>query len=126
LLWNPNRRPQPTTHGFRITQSFIARLAADQQAPGARLTYRIVSQPELVELIDLGIMYWWDAVAAVSLVHDDGTVATFQRVRVDVIQDGEQSGRTVIEPAGRRVQAAFAAETAAFEQRFLDSLNGRP
>jgi purine nucleosidase len=118
--------PLDATESAPITQSFIARLAADQQAPGARLTYRIVSQPDLVELIDLGIMYWWDAVAAVSLVHGDGTIATFQGVRVDVIQDGEQSGRTVIVPAGRPVQAAYAADTTAFEQRFLDSLNGRP
>ena len=118
--------PLDATESAPITQSFIARLAADQQAPGARLTYRIVSQPDMVELIDLGIMYWWDAVAAVSLVHDDGSIATFQRLRVDVIQDGEQTGRTVIVPGGRPVQAALAADTAAFEQTFLDSLNGRP
>jgi hypothetical protein len=46
-------------------------------------------------------------------------------VRVDVIKDGEQSGGTVIVPAGRPVQAAFSADTATFEQRLLDPLNGR-
>jgi hypothetical protein len=52
-------------------------------------------------------------------------IATFQGVRVDVIKDGEQSGGTVIVPAGQPVQAAFRTDTAAFEQRFLDPLNGR-
>lgn len=118
--------PLDATAFVPITQAFVARLAADQQAPGARLTYRIVSQPDLAALIDLGIMYWWDAVAAVSAVHDDGSVTTFQGVRVDVVQDGEQSGRTVVTPAGRPVRAAFGADTGVFEQRFLDSLNGRP
>lgn len=117
--------PLDATANVPITQAFVARLAADQQAPGARLTYRIVSQPDLAALIDLGIMYWWDALAAVSLVHDDGAITSFSPVRIDVTQDGPQSGRTVVTPSGRRVQAAFDADTGAFEQRFLDSLNGR-
>ena len=78
----------------------------------------------MAALIDLGIMYWWDAAAAVSAVHD-GIITSSRRVRVDVIQDGEQSGRTVITPSGRPVRAAFGADRDAFEQRFLDSLNGR-
>lgn len=117
--------PLDATAAVPITREFVARLGADQQAPGARLTYRIVSQPDLAALIDLGIMYWWDALAAVSAVHDDGTIATFAPVRVRVVQEGEQSGRTVVSPVGARVEAAFGADTAAFEQRFLDSLNAR-
>jgi purine nucleosidase len=117
--------PLDATAAVPITQTFVARLAADQHAPGARLAYRIVSQPDLAALIDLGIMYWWDAVAAVSTVYNDGSITTFQSVRIDVVQNGEQSGRTVIVPRGRPVQAASGADAAVFEQRFLDSLNGR-
>jgi purine nucleosidase len=118
--------PLDATAFVPITQAFVARLAADQHAPGARLTYRIVSHPDMAALIDLGIMYWWDALAAVSTVYDDGSVTTFERVRVDVVQDGEQSGRTVTTPTGWPVWSASGADTSAFEQRFLDSLNGRP
>jgi purine nucleosidase len=118
--------PLDATASVPITPAFVARLAADQHAPGARLAYRIVSQPDLAALIDLGIMYWWDALAAVSAVHDDGTVTTFHRARVDVVQDGEQSGRTVVTPAGRTVDVASGADGAAFERTFLDALNGRP
>lgn len=117
--------PLDATASAPITQAFVARLAADQHAPGARLTYRIVSHPDMAALIDLGIMYWWDAVAAVSTVHSAGIVTAFQCVSLDVVQDGEQSGRTVTTPTGWPVQATFGAHTAAFEQRFLDSLNGR-
>jgi purine nucleosidase len=116
--------PLDATAAVPITGAFVARLAADQQAPGARLTYRIVSQPDLMALINLGIMYWWDALAAVSAVHP-GEVTTFGRVRIGVVQTGVQSGRTVATPSGRPVRAAFDADTEAFEQRFLDSLNGR-
>jgi purine nucleosidase len=118
--------PLDATASVPITRAFIDRLAADQQAPGARLAYRIVSQPDLLALVDLGIMYWWDAAAAVSAVHDDGSVATFHPVRIDIVLDGVQSGRTVVVPGGRRVNAALSADAPVFEQRFLDSLNGRP
>ena len=118
--------PLDATAAAPITDAFIDRLAADQHAPGARLVLRIVSQPDLAALIDLGIMFWWDAVAAVSAVHDDGTITTFRGVRVEVVQDGEQSGRTVLTPDGAAIRAAFNAETDAFERTFLDALNGRP
>ncbi len=116
--------PLDATAAVPITQDFVARLAGDQHAPGARLAYRIASQPDLAALIDLGIMYWWDALAAVSLVHDD--ITTFRPARIDiVVPEGEQSGRTVPAPDGHRVEAASGADAAVFEQQFLDSLNGR-
>jgi purine nucleosidase len=115
--------PLDATASVPITRAFIGRLAADQTTAGARLAYRIVSQPDLLALVDLGIMYWWDAVAAVSAVHDG--IATFRGVRVEVVQQGVSSGRTVVTPAGRPVRAAFSADAAAFERTFLDSLNGR-
>jgi len=118
--------PLDATASVPITRTFIDRLGADQHAPGARLAYRIVSQPDLLALVDLGIMYWWDAAAAVSAVHADDSITTFERVRIDIVLDGVQSGRTVLTPGARAVRAAFDADAPVFEQRFLDSLNGRP
>ncbi|WP_199853214.1 nucleoside hydrolase [Plantactinospora sp. BC1] len=116
--------PLDATRFVPITPDFVARLGAEQTAPGARIAYRIVSQPDLAALIDLGIMYWWDALAAVWLVHDD-IVTARRTVPISVVQAGEQSGRTVVDRYGARVRAAFEADRAAFEERFLDSLNGR-
>ncbi|MFF5079068.1 nucleoside hydrolase [Actinoplanes sp. NPDC000266] len=115
--------PLDATAAVPITQEFVARLGADQRAPGARLVHAIATQPEMKALIDLGIMYWWDALAAVSMVHEG--IAGFAPERVDVVREGVQSGRTVIVPGGYRVEAASGADTGAFERRFLDSLNGR-
>lgn len=118
--------PLDATAAVPITQDYIARLGADQHAPGARIAYRIATQPDLAALIDLNIMYWWDALAAVSAVHDDGSIATFHPVRVDVLTaEGAQSGRTVMTAGGARVFAASEANRETFEQRFLDSLNER-
>jgi purine nucleosidase len=117
--------PLDATRFVPITPAFVSRLAADQSTPGARIAYRIASQPDLTALIELGIMYWWDALAAVSVVHD-GIVTAQRPVPVAIVQDGEQSGRTVTDPAGAPVRAAFEADRTAFEERFLDSLNGRP
>ncbi|XVV10672.1 nucleoside hydrolase [Actinoplanes sp. CA-131856] len=115
--------PLDATAAVPITQEFVARLGADQRAPGARLVHAIATQPDMKALIDLGIMYWWDALAAVSMVHEG--ITSFEPVRVEVVRDGVQSGRTVIEPRGFRVLAASGADKEAFERRFLDSLNGR-
>jgi purine nucleosidase len=118
--------PLDATRLVPITPAFVARLAADQHAPGARLAYRIVRQPDLAALIDLGIMYWWDALAALSAVRNDhDAITTFQDVRIQIVQDGVQSGRTVTVPDGSRVRAAFTADGQVFEQTFLDVLNGR-
>jgi purine nucleosidase len=116
--------PLDATRFVPITPAFVARLAADQNAPGARLAYRIASQPDLMALIELGIMYWWDAVAAVSIV-DERVITARRRVPISIVQDGRQSGRTVIVPGGTPVLAAYEADRALFEESFLDTLNGR-
>ncbi|MBE1488436.1 nucleoside hydrolase [Plantactinospora soyae] len=116
--------PLDATRFVPITPAFVSRLGADQHAPGARIAYRIASQPDLAALIDLGIMYWWDALAAVSVVHD-GVVTLSRTVPVSIVQDGVQSGRTVTTRHGTPVRAAIEADRAAFEEIFLDSLNGR-
>jgi purine nucleosidase len=116
--------PLDATRFVPITPDFVSRLAADQNAPGARIAYRIASQPDLAALIDLGIMYWWDALAAVSAVHS-GIVTEERVVPVSIVHDGEQSGRTVTAAGGTPVRAAFEADRTAFETRFLDSLNAR-
>lgn len=116
--------PLDATRFAPITPAFVARLAADQHAPGARIAHRIVSQPALAALIDLGIMYWWDALAAMSALHN-GIVTAERRVPIAIVQEGPQSGRTLPAPEGVPVCAAVEADQSAFEAAFLDALNGR-
>jgi purine nucleosidase len=116
--------PLDATASVPITPGFVDRLGADRDAPGARLAYRILRQPDLAALVDLGIMYWWDALAALSLVHDD-IVTVRRQVPISIVQTGEQSGRTVTTRDGVPVRAALEADRVAFEETFLDALNGR-
>ncbi|WP_326644953.1 nucleoside hydrolase [Nonomuraea fuscirosea] len=106
-----------------ITAAFLDRLAADHGAAAADTVLEIVTHPEVRPLIDAGLLYWWDPLAAMSAVHP-GHV-TFTAGRVDVVTDGPSAGRTVLSPSGRLLQYGTAAGTAAFERRFLDTLNGR-
>ncbi|GGK76388.1 hypothetical protein [Mangrovihabitans endophyticus] len=59
-------------------------------------------------------------------MHPAGTIVRFRDVRIAVVLCGAQSGRTRIDPNGRRIRAAFDANAARFERTFLDALNGRP
>lgn len=114
--------PLDATAAVPITQDYVARLGADPQAPGARIVHAIATQPDLAALIDLNIMFWWDALAAVALIHHD--VATYAPARIEVVQHGAQSGRTLRSPTGHHVSAATGADRTAFEATFLETLNG--
>jgi inosine-uridine nucleoside N-ribohydrolase len=106
-----------------ITDAFIDRLRADQSTPAAATVLEIVSHPEVRPLIADDLLYWWDPLAAMSAVHP-GHVE-FTAGRLDVVLDGPSAGRTVLSPSGRLLSYGTAAGTEAFEQRFLDTLNGR-
>ncbi|MFG1700980.1 nucleoside hydrolase [Nonomuraea sp. NPDC049309] len=106
-----------------ITDAFLDRLAADHGTPAADTVLEIVTHPEVRPLIADRLLYWWDPLAAMSAVRP-GHVG-FTRGRIDVVTDGPSAGRTVLSPTGRVIQYATTADTAAFEQRFLNVLNGR-
>lgn len=116
--------PLDTTNNIPVHHEFLDRLRADHQTPAADLVLSIVTHPSLADLISIGGVYWWDPVAAASTVHDD--LVTFETRPVDVVTHGPSAGRTVLSRTGRRVVAiGIDADAAAFEQRFLDTLNGR-
>ncbi|WP_336210934.1 nucleoside hydrolase [Nonomuraea sp. LPB2021202275-12-8] len=106
-----------------ITDTFLDRLRADHGTPAADIVLEIVSHPEVQPLIAASLLYWWDPLAAMSAIHP-GQV-DFTSGRIDVVVDGPSAGRTVLSPTGRLLRYGTAADTAAFEQRFLDTLNGR-
>ncbi|MFC5832650.1 nucleoside hydrolase [Nonomuraea insulae] len=106
-----------------ITAAFLDRLAADQSTAAAGTVLEIVTHPEVSPLIAAGLLYWWDPLAAMSAIHP-GHV-TFTSGRVDVLVTGPSAGRTILSPSGRPLRYGTTAGTAAFEQRFLDTLNAR-
>lgn len=110
------------TNHAPITPAYVERLGAGAATYEARTVHAIVTQPGLPELVDLGIMYWWDTLAAVSLVTGDGVG---YRVRpVDVVLDGPSAGRTVAVPGGTPQHVSATADGELFEDLFLAGLNG--
>jgi len=115
--------PLDATKDVPITQAFIERLRADRHTPAAQVVYDIAAHPDLAQLIADGLMFWWDPLAAMTLVHSD--VVDFSRQRLDVVTDGPSAGRTLPTPRGTVTTVGTAGHTDVFERRFLDTLNGR-
>lgn len=69
--------------------------------------------------IAMGGNFFWDPLAAVSVL-DPGVVTTAER-RVEVLTSGADSGRTVV-GSGSRVNVAVNADQARFERNLLDAL----
>ena len=68
-------------------------------------------------------MYWWDPLNAAAAV--TGRLVTYEPTRLSVVQSGVEAGRTVADPRGARIHLGVAADARAFEDHFLDMLNGR-
>jgi purine nucleosidase len=115
--------PLDAANEVLITSAFLNRLGADHHTPAAETVLEIVAHPEVQPLIADGLLFWWDPLAAMSAIHP-GHVE-FTSGRVDVVLDGPSAGRTFLSPSGGPIWYGTAADSAAFEQRFLDTLNGR-
>lgn len=117
--------PLDATNHALITQAYIDRLGAAASTEEAKLVHAIVTQPDMPPLIELDIMFWWDALAATSLVlgtHDD--LVDYRLRNVDVVLDGASSGRTIDPPEGTPQMVGHTADGTRFEDVFLTILNG--
>ncbi|MFG1622678.1 nucleoside hydrolase [Kribbella sp. NPDC049227] len=117
--------PLDATNHVMITQAYVDRLGASADTAEARLVHAILTQPDLPPLIELDIMFWWDALAATSLVLgpcDD--LVQYRSRRVSVVLDGASSGRTIVTSDGTPQLVGYAADGARFEGTFTSVLNG--
>ena len=70
-------------------------------------------------------MFWWDALAATSLVLGPRDDLVCYRLRpVSVVLDGPSSGRTIESPDGTPQLVGYTADSARFEATFTSTLNG--
>ena len=117
--------PLDATNHARITQAYIDRLGASARTVEARLVHAIVTQPDMPPLIELDIMFWWDALAAASLVLGPRDDLVPSRLRnVNVVLDGASSGRTIDTPDGTPQLVGYTADGPRFEDVFTSILNG--
>lgn len=113
--------PLDATNHVLITQEYIDELGAKARTREAKLVHAIVTQPDMPPLIELDIMFWWDALAASSIVAD---TVTYRLRPVDVVLEGASSGRTVDVPNGTPQLVGTTADGPRFENVFLNVLNG--
>lgn len=113
--------PLDATNALPVTPAFARRLAREGATPAAELAARLL-EGQLGA--DAGELYHWDPLAA-ALAVDAGLAPWAERRIAVVTADGPESGRTALDDAGAEVRVAGAPGLAAFEQHFLDSLNGR-
>lgn len=111
------------TNHVPVTDEFVARLAAEGETHAAEFVHAIVSHPEVVNLKELGALYWWDPLAAVSLVTGEGVA--FETRALGVVTTGASAGRTMDVPGGTPQRVGTSADPLRFEDLFLAGLNGR-
>ena len=108
--------PLDATNDVLITRAFADGLHADASAGSANLVDELLLRRPLS--IDLD--YFWDQLAAVSLI--EPAVLTTEDARVAVTTEGPEAGRTVQSDGGTAVTLATAADRDAFEVAFLAGL----
>jgi pyrimidine-specific ribonucleoside hydrolase len=114
--------PLDATNHAPLTTDFYRRLGADRTTAEADFVYQVLSQMQ--DFINSGGYYFWDPLTAAVAV--DGSLATCQSEALRVIEDeGPESGRTLAAPDGSAVEVCIEAHAVAFEEVFLDTLNGR-
>ena len=108
-----------------LTTAFRERLATEGTTPAATSVHTIVSHPLLVpsEAENDGGGYWWDPLAAVAATVRG--VVRYESRRVRVVQSGANEGRTFVDQTGALVHYGMSADSEAFQEVFLDVLNGR-
>lgn len=114
--------PLDATDQAPLTMDFYRRLESDRATSVSEFVYRVLTAK--VEEIRAGGYYFWDPLAAA--IATDAGLSSFEQLPLVVVdEEGPQSGRTLEANGGSMVRVAETVERAAFEQLFLDAVNGR-
>lgn len=110
--------PLDATRFVPITQSFYSRLEAGAGSGPGNLAWELLWRQNAI----VGSAYFWDPLAAVSVV-EPGVLST-EMASIRVVEAGEEAGKTLRDEAGRSVDLAVGADRLAFESAFLLGLQG--
>jgi inosine-uridine nucleoside N-ribohydrolase len=116
--------PQDATNFVPVRLEYLAGIAAAAQTPAASYVASLMNDPVIVWAVDAGLaVYWWDPLATLAATMHN--LVDYESTRIEVIQDGLSSGRTIESRTGVRMKVAFNADTALFEQTLIGVLNGK-
>jgi hypothetical protein len=108
--------PLDATNDVRVTRAFAERLHADASAGPANLVDELLLRSPYA----IGVDYFWDVLAAVTIV--EPSVVTTEEARIALAIHGADAGRTTRAADGTRILLATAADSATFEAAFLEGL----
>jgi inosine-uridine nucleoside N-ribohydrolase len=110
------------TNHAPLTVDFYRRLEADRTTAEADFVYRLLTQMQ--DFITSGEYYFWDPLAA-AVATDESLVVIQSEGLMVVEEEGPESGRTLATADGTTARVCTSANGAAFEEVFLNTLNGR-
>lgn len=117
--------PLDATQQVPLTRAFAQRLAEHASTTGpAKVVSAIANHPDILMGVDLGLLYWWDPLAAMAAVHSG--VVTFEAIPLDVVTEGASAGRTRRAIEGWGTLVGVSADAQRFEDLLLESLTYRP
>jgi pyrimidine-specific ribonucleoside hydrolase len=113
--------PLDATNDVPVTVDFMERFEAAQDTPEAQFIYTALSGN--MGSIESGGYFFWDPLAAMVMA-DPSLVTLTPRTVAVVDVPGADDGRTKPVGNGPQIQVATQPKVEAFEQQFLDTLNG--
>lgn len=114
--------PLDATNQVPLTDAYFARLTDEVCSPSARFVLRVIRRIRPLLSAERGLCFW-DPLAAVLSTHPHLGRYQTRTVRV-VEEEGEECGRIVDDPTGAEVRVCTGVDQTAFEDVFLDGLNG--
>ena len=107
--------PLDATSRVKLDRQFLERFRHEAKGPLAEIVKKVLNGEH--ELIDQGIFYAWDPLAAVALL--DPAVATWTPAHVAMRLTGNEAGRSVIESAKANAKIALDANRDRFMSFYI-------
>lgn len=113
--------PLDATSRVKLDAAFVTRFERETQGLLAGLVDKVLNGDR--DMIDQGFFYAWDPLAGAALL--DPPVATWTPAHVTLRLNGNEAGRSVIEPGTANARVALDADRNHFEALFLKSFVSR-
>jgi xanthine dehydrogenase/oxidase len=114
--------PLDATRFVPVTTEFYLRLLKNRVTPSADFIYQALGHD--FDFLESGNFFFWDPLAAVLATDPD--IGEARRLALAVhTPDDDRSGQLLVDGGGTAVQVYLEVERPAFEDLFLETLNGR-
>jgi pyrimidine-specific ribonucleoside hydrolase len=107
--------PLDATNKVKILSTFASQFRQKARGPLAEIVVKVLAGDQ--DMIDKGLFYAWDPLAAAVLL--DRSIVTWTSARVTIRTSGNEAGRSVIEKGTPNASLALDGNTQRFEAGFL-------